>query len=228
MQDAKNNPMLKTNPKPLANEIQWAPRVSPNKIRQLYEDDAKHIINHELLQDVGISFYARAESIIAVNRIHLQGMASCGNCGKDVPVSQNQYACECGWNMNAKKLLKTYQHKQLVGPSITGFAEKFIHDWKIARDDPNRQMRAIDFLIHRFHWEMTENPTRPVAINYIEGKINEIMRLILELAYKDDPSRKTNLDDWLKSLDTKQKFSEAKGREPSPVTQAFLKLTTPQ
>ena len=93
----------------------------------------------------------------------------------------------------------TYKGKQYTGLSILGFAEKFISEWNNSLGDPKAQMRAIDYLLHRFHWEMTENPTRPVAVNFIDGTMSNVMQLILELAYSDDISRKNNKEEWLRN-----------------------------
>ena len=181
-------------------EIRWAPRVSPEKIRRLYLDDARHIINHELLLDVGLSFYARAESIIAINRIHMQNIMNCPVCRKDITMSEDDhYHCGCGWEISSKDLHMTYKGKQAVGPSIVEFAEKFIGDWNRALNDPGAQMKAIDFLIHRFHWEMIQRPTRPVAVNYIEGTMTKVTELILELAFNDDITKTENRESWLKN-----------------------------
>ena len=187
-------------------EIRWAPRVSPKKIRRLYEDDAKNIVNRDLLLDVGISFYARAESIIAIHRIHTQGIAPCPVCRRDVVVSEERYVCECGWSIGAKDLHLTYKGQQTTGASIIGFAEKFIDDWNRALDDPGEQMKAIDFLIHRFHWEMTEQPSRPVAVNYIDSTMTNVTKLILELAYSGDITRKKNREEWLNNRELASKI----------------------
>jgi len=179
--------------------IKWATRVSPDKIRQLYADDARQIINHDLLQDVGIAFYARAEAIIEINRIHMQNIATCPACKTDIRLRENSYSCNCGWCITQKDLHHTYKGKQAVGPSIVEFAEKFIRDWNRAAGDARKQMIAIDFLIHRFHWEMTERPTRPVAVNYIDGSMGKVTALILELAESDDISRVKNREEWVKN-----------------------------
>jgi len=46
--------------------IQWAKKVSPNKIRRLYNLDAQGIMDEELIDDVAYTFYARCESILTV------------------------------------------------------------------------------------------------------------------------------------------------------------------
>ena len=189
------------------NKIVWASRVSPVKIKQLYSDYARNIVNHDLLHEVGISFYARAESIIAINRIHNEGIAVCPQCYKDVRKSNEmRYICGCGWSISAKELHHTYKGKQTTGISIIGFAEKYITDWKQAQNDPHKQMRAIDYLIHRFHWEMTGNPTRPVAVNYIDGTMGSVTELILELAYSSDITKNGNREEWLKNKELSDKI----------------------
>ncbi|HML45134.1 MAG TPA: hypothetical protein PKE04_00110 [Clostridia bacterium] len=183
----------------MVDEIRWAARVPRDKIKRLYMSDANGRLDEELLQDVGYAFLARAESVIATNRIHANNIVACPSCGEDVLRYDDAYTCICGWTIAAKNLHLTYKGKQLIGPSIVGFAEKFIADWNGALGDPRKQMLAIDYLIHRFHWEMTEIPTRPVAVNYIEGNIEEIKRLILELAGDLDGEQKANMDSWLKN-----------------------------
>jgi hypothetical protein len=57
--------------------LQWAQRVSPAKIRQVYNLDAQGIMDEELIDDVAYAFYARCESILTVTE------ASMGRIGKD-------------------------------------------------------------------------------------------------------------------------------------------------
>lgn len=179
-------------------EFRWAPRVEQKNILKLYEEDSKNIINKELLEEVGISLYLRAESIISVNQIHSSGICRCPVCSKMVKVScDKQYICHCGWTIDALELHQTYKGKQLVGADLVDLAKNFISDWNNSLRDSAKQMMAIDYLIHRFHWEMTNRPTRPVAVNFIEGSMTDIKRLILNLAYSDNISRKQNREHWL-------------------------------
>ena len=46
--------------------IKWSPRVSQQKIRLLYEKDAKGIIDEELIDDIAFSFFVRCQDIITV------------------------------------------------------------------------------------------------------------------------------------------------------------------
>jgi len=51
---------------PAALEVHWAPPVSKEKIRRLYESDASGLRDDELLDDVGITLYLRCKSILTV------------------------------------------------------------------------------------------------------------------------------------------------------------------
>jgi len=180
--------------------ITWARRVSRDKIKKLYESDAAHMLDYDLLQDVGYAFIARSESILAANRLLKFHILACPSCETDIDEnrSDHTYTCVCGWSIGEKELKSTYQGKQLIGPALIEYANKFISDWNRALNDPKKQMIAVDFLIHRFHWEMTENPTRPVAVNYIDGSMTTVTQLILELAYGDTEEMQEHLEHWKK------------------------------
>jgi len=186
----------------LTTKIKWADRVPQEKIRALYKSDAKNFQDSELADEVGCGFYARAESIVKVNRAHNTATAECPNCGADVVCGANLYACECGWNMTAKDYHDTYRKKQLVGGMYV-FAKKFMSDWEHAGGDYSKKMLAIDSLIHEFHWHMDRFVTRPVAINFIEGKLASVWNLIIELAGYSKETYKEKMESWLKkSKDT--------------------------
>ena len=184
----------------MENKITWAQRVSRDKIKRLYESDANHMLDYDLLQDVGYAFIARAESIRAVNRLFEFHILVCPSCGKDIHENKDSltYVCDCGWSISERDLKATYQGKQLIGSALIEYADKFIADWNRALNEPGKQMIAIDYLIHRFHWEMTEKPTRPVAVNYIEGSMNTVTQLIFDLAYGDTDEMQEHFKHWKK------------------------------
>ena len=179
-------------------EIKWAKRVPQNIIRALYKSDAKNIQDNELADEVGYGFYARAESIVKVNRAHNTGIAECPNCGIDVLCGADMYACKCGWYMAKKDYHDTYRKKQFVGGMYI-FAEKFMTDWKNAAGDYSKKMTAIDNLIHEFHWHMEQFVTRPVAINFIEGRLASVWNLVIELASYDENTYKEKMEKWLQT-----------------------------
>ncbi|MHA2185751.1 MAG: hypothetical protein ACXAAI_12200, partial [Promethearchaeota archaeon] len=59
--------------------IEWSPRVPQRKILLLYENDAKGIIDEDLIDDVAYSFLVRCQDIITVTDASL-GKVKCIKC----------------------------------------------------------------------------------------------------------------------------------------------------
>ncbi|MGC9523034.1 MAG: hypothetical protein ACP5HG_14265 [Anaerolineae bacterium] len=59
----------------------WAPRVKPERIRQLYALDAQGIYDDELIADVGYGLLARCQSFIEANEA-VDGRARCPSYGE--------------------------------------------------------------------------------------------------------------------------------------------------
>ena len=168
-------------------KIKWAERLPRNLIRRLYESDAKHIQDNELADEVGYGLYARSKNLIEINRTHESGMIYCKSCENKIYKSDGDiYKCTCGWSVSQSEYHLSYKGKQFISISATQFADEFMRKWEMAKDNYADKMMAIDYLIHRFHDEFTDCTTRPAAINFIEGKAEDIIDLILELAYSND------------------------------------------
>lgn len=188
-------------------EIRWAPRVPLQWIKRLYASDASGLRDEKLLYEVGWGLAARAQSVIDVNRAHDHGIARCPECGSDSRLHGVMFhhgavfRCGCGWSMAQKDYHATYRAQQLTGASISPFAHDFLRDWDRAYNDEDAQMRAIDALIHRFHWELEGKAARPCAVNYIEGKLPEVFRLICELARSGTPEWEEERRVWEKNVD---------------------------
>ena len=80
----------------------WAPRISQEKIRKLYELDAKGIADDDLIDEVGFNLLARCDSFVAaVNAVH--GKVVCPSCGQVVEHSngkEEELTCDnCGWKV---------------------------------------------------------------------------------------------------------------------------------
>ncbi|HUT33282.1 MAG TPA: hypothetical protein VNE39_07380, partial [Planctomycetota bacterium] len=150
----------------------WAPCVPQRLIRRLYETDAKGIYDDELIDEVGYALFARCESFITANRA-VAGEPPCPLCGQTVP-RQEVLRCPCGWELPWPDYFKTIQHKQLSGaePVLAQFRD-FVAKFPAART-PREKLLLIDRLIHGFHYYYkTQLPTRPVAVNLIEGRLRE-------------------------------------------------------
>ena len=61
----------------------------------------------------------------------------------------------------------------------------------------------IDRLLHSFHWYYkTNEPTRPVAVNLIEGRLRQVIGFLDNLSYgeKSTPGTKDNKASWDKNI----------------------------
>jgi hypothetical protein len=165
---------------------QWAPRVPQHKIRQLYELDAQGIYDEELIQEVGYALRARCQSFIEACQAWA-GCARCPVCGAQIPHTGDKaevLRCgACGWALTWGEYFKTFQHKQLSGaePVLALFRE-FVERFPPART-LREKMLLIDRLLHGFHWYHKFGPTRPVAVNLIEGRLTDVVRFLDRLSY---------------------------------------------
>jgi len=207
------------------NKIRWSERLPRNLIRRLYESDAKHIHDDELADEVGYGLYARAKDLIEISKTHESGMIYCKSCENEIYKNTSDiYKCGCGWFVSQREYHLSYKGKQFISISAAQFAVEFMRKWELAKNDYANKMMAIDYLIHRFHDEFTDCTTRPAAINFIEGKSEDIIDLILELAYSNDKEMyKEQMGLWLENakkspwlhksvFEKKEKF-EKKGNE---------------
>ncbi len=159
----------------------WAPRVEQSLVRRFYEDDARGLLDAELVDEVGCALLARCESFVAACRA-CGGEVACPCCERIVP-RQEVLRCECGWELPWADYFATIQHKQLSGAEpvlaqFREFAARFA-------DVPTLRERIllIDRLIHGFHvFIKTGSVTRPVAVNLIEGRLGEVVAFLDALA----------------------------------------------
>jgi hypothetical protein len=164
----------------------WAPRVTQREIRRLYETDAKGIHDEELIDEVGYGLLARCQSFIDAAAA-VQGRARCPRCRSVVTHSGRRkevLRCRCGWKLTWGDYFGTIRHRQLRGaePVLDQFRD-FVQAFPAA-DTPQEKTILIDQLIHGFHWYYkTSAPTRPVAINLIEGRLSDVVAFLDNLSY---------------------------------------------
>ena len=96
----------------------WAKKVSPEKIKRLYEQDAQSIYDEELVDDVGISLFARVDSMLMVTSSNL-GIAICIECRTEIPHNyQRGFLLECskcGWSISFGEFNDSYKGQTLHG-----------------------------------------------------------------------------------------------------------------
>ena len=183
--------------------ISWAPRISREKILQLYIKVASGINDEEMIDDVAYSLYQRCSDIV---RVHERRFA-CPPCHGELPhphpPGNDLYCSNCGWQMPWRQFFRTYQGKQLsVNADVTDVPRRFLNDLPECKS-PQDKMILIDSLIHACH-ELVRNRTtyygRPLAVNFIEGTMNQVIAFLDNLPYEPDslPEMSEQLVEWRK------------------------------
>lgn len=167
--------------------IRWAPRVRPEKLRRLYESEARGILDAELLDDVGTTLYCRCREILIVSDA-AEGRVRCRGCEATIARrgdDKNQMlTCpKCGWERAWGHYQKSYRHHELVGRGLTEALVEFMQRWEQARA-PSEKMALIDRLIHVWHWESRTDHAkgRPAAVNLIDGSRRQALRFLDDLS----------------------------------------------
>ena len=210
----------------------WAPRVTQREIRRLYETDAKGIYDEDLINEVGYALLARCRSFIdAVDAT--RGKARCPCCSAVVTHTGGKdelLHCDCGWELTWGEYFRTVQHKQLSGaePVIEQF-RAFIGAFPAARTPQDRTI-LIDRLIHGFHWYYkTKGPTRPVAINLIEGRLGDVVAFLEKLSQGENgtPGLSETFAQWDRNIEVNRDWypSRRKGEaEPEGAGDALQRV----
>ena len=190
---------------------QWAPRVTKAEIRRLYDTDARGIYDEDLINEVGYGLLARCDSFVVAVGATL-GELPCPRCCE--PVKREEVMrCACGWELRWDDYFKTIQHKQLSGaePVLKQFRE-FIAEFPRART-PREKMMLIDRLIHGFHWYYKDNsPTRPVAINLIEGRLSDVVEFLDGITYGENtPGTRENREEWNRNIGVYRSWGPPRG-----------------
>jgi len=186
------------------NVYQWAPAVSRAKLRRLYENDAKGLVDSDLLDEVGYSIYARCLQGKEERALMEQHKIKCHHCGKILTHNYDVVTCKCGYQYTYKEYRKSLRtHSMPTGAAQQLFSD-FIDKWSTAKEDATK-MRLIDNLIHEFHFNIGSGAKgRPVGFNLIQGTNRQVIDLILHLAYGDSSNANMeNRDYWLSNIQSR-------------------------
>lgn len=165
----------------------WAPRIPQAHVARLYAADARGIRDEALIGAIGHAFLARCQSILAATEAS-RGRAPCPVCRATVPHAggdDSVMRCRpCGWRGTWRAYKRSYQRKQLHAGGMEPFFRDYVEQFPRARTARER-MLLIDALLHRFHRMVTGTPTRPGAVNLIQGRMTEVIRFLDRLTYGD-------------------------------------------
>jgi len=167
----------------------WTPRISPQKIKRLYESDASGMLDIKLLDEIGFSIYMRClegqEVMEAVHQLRVK-------CRKCESILYRQYhhnaeellSCKCGWETTWGAYRKSTFAQNMCNGNADPFFLEYITKWEKVRSN-SEKMILIDWLIHQFHVQ-DQIPGRAVGVNIIAGTNKQVADLIIDLAYGEN------------------------------------------
>ena len=186
-------------------QIKWAPRVSREKILELYIKVASGNDDEELISEVADVFYNRCADLIRI----AERRFACPACHEELPYPHRpdtDLICDkCDWQMEWKEYYSTFKGKQLsVNVDLTDVTRKFVTELPECKT-PQAKMILIDAIIHACHAWVQNGVTyygRPLAVNFIEGNMNQVVAFLENLPNGPDilPEMTEQLMDWRKKV----------------------------
>lgn len=197
--------------------IQWPPRVTKERLRRLYASEAAGLLDEDLLDEVGITLYLRCQAILDIERAQSKGLVRCPQCQRQQRESwarrerpsrerPDPLVCcpTCGWSVSWSDYQRSYRRRQLNMGGAGSYFEAFVESYPGCRS-PRDKMLAIDRLIHSFHYSLRSDPTlptRPAAVNLVEGRLRDIVPFLDELTYgSDSPHLAETRRAWEETMD---------------------------
>lgn len=168
------------------NIFKWARRVTQEQIKQLYESDAKGILNIKLLEEVGCGYYARCYQAKEERNLINNKQIKCHNCNQMLSSNDKLYICNCGYKYTFNEYKKSFSLNKMPKGNAIPIFDLYITKWNCAKDDAEK-MRVIDWMTHEIHICLGNGMIgRFVGVQLIEGTASEIKKLILYLAYGEN------------------------------------------
>ena len=185
----------------------WHPKVTRERIWQLYQSEVKGIADESLIDDVGIVLLLRCKSILLTSSRRVM----CPVCNTEFELTggkerdnKEAFSCpnpDCDWEITWEKYHGSWRHRELFGGKAIAIFQKYLKEYPKAKTAP-RKMVLIDELIHSFHWDLKVNlPNRSVANNLIEGNHAQVLELLDRISYGDIEKK----GKWKDTVDTMMK-----------------------
>jgi hypothetical protein len=181
--------------------MRWAPRIRKHLIRRLYENDARGIVDEELIDEVASGLAARCASILEVHQAR-EGRVRCPRCaarGIEASIERPRdpdtpmQCANCGWRTTWREYARSYKRRQLNSGGALGAFQEYVCRYEQART-PREKLLAIDAVIHAFHYSLRNEPdlpTRAAAVNLIDGHLADVLRFLDELTYGPEGAPET-------------------------------------
>ncbi len=162
-------------------KIRWAPRLPPALLKRLYDSDARRFQDVELCDEVGRHLYERCRTFVLVHNQEVE----CPACGQVYGVSRDGTSLctgnDCKWSTTwLVYQVSVRNHYAHTGRAIDAFS-RFFGRYPSASSYKARIL-LIDQLIHSFHLNESQSPTKSVASKLLEGNKTQVVRFLDELS----------------------------------------------
>jgi hypothetical protein len=174
----------------MTNKVQWSRRVPPYKVHLLYENDAKGILDEDLLNDVGYGIYACCQDLLERGDAS-RGRVKCRNCNNLIirPLINGQFAnlnvirCSlCGWEVACKDYHQSCLRKRPAPPyEPEEIFKQYAEQWPLA-SSPREKLLLIDRLIHEWHIHYI-TVGWPLGTSVIQATARQMVDLLERLGY---------------------------------------------
>ncbi|MCL2639533.1 MAG: hypothetical protein FWD53_01680 [Phycisphaerales bacterium] len=184
--------------------IRWGQRLRKVVVRRLYKSYMAGFGFEELLDDIGTALYIRCSDIMYLRdaREGTGGGWRCLPCESSPDATgpgprmkttgrrdphftghgDELFACPiCGWEFSFGAMRTTFRNKQLHSGGAVDAFEGFVKAWPAAVGDVHAKMRAVDMLIHSFHYSLRSEPDLPIraaGVNLIEGRLKDVLAFL--------------------------------------------------
>lgn len=186
IQEAKDDgpeaPLPGSDPEKL-NKFSWTPALSPGKLRRLYRSSAGGMLDHDLLEDVGLLLYERCRQGVEEFALLRSGKLKCHHCGSVLLKEEGLMVCRCGYQYTFREYRNSFNDHHMPGGSALHIFSEFVKKWPGTQTD-SQKMNLIDWMVHQCHISMFSGlRLRSVLKNLIDAPQKAAEKLILELAY---------------------------------------------
>ena len=166
------------------NKCKWNEKLPRNKLIRLYQNDAKGLIDEDLLDDVGYTLYARCKQARDTRECLEKGEIICHHCGNVNKAASyaGLIACPCGYYYTYREYRRSCNANNIPGGRATEIFNAFADKWLQCKNEKEK-MLLVDWLVHECHVSaMTGGVGRSVCVNLIEGTIAQIRDMLEMLA----------------------------------------------
>ena len=170
------------------NQFKWSKKVALKDIFKLYQTEAQGLIDEELVDEIGLTFYMRCKQASEVRGLIDRGQMLCLQCGTVLTkIDDNEVVnCNCGYSYTFREYCRSYTAANMPGGRATEIFEHFAKTWPHLKET-SQKMMLIDWLIHQCHVTLMSGAKgRSVCVNLLEGTKKQILDVINNLAYGDN------------------------------------------